>query len=75
MATIDKKLIHFKTRSAFDTALANNQLNSWSIVFIKDTKEIWTHDQIYSCPYTKTEIDQLLENIIDSINLSWETIE
>ena len=66
MATIDKKLIHFQTKSAFNDALANDQLNDWSIVFIKETQEIWTHGQLYSCseidlsPYlTKEEAEDI----------------
>ena len=33
-----------------------------SIVFIKDTKEIWTHDQIYPCPYTEEEIVTMIKD-------------
>ena len=45
-----------------------------SIVFIKDTKQIWTHGQLYnqqdidlSDYYTKSEVDSLLPQDIDSI--------
>lgn len=45
-----------------------------SIVFIKDTKQIWTHGQLYnqqdvdlSDYYTKSEVDLLLPQDIDSI--------
>lgn len=34
-----------------------------SIVFIKDTKEIWTHGQLYHCPYSKDELDKMFENV------------
>ena len=56
---INKKLIHFQTKSAFQDALANNNLNDWSIVFIKETTEIWTHGQLYSCvlPDDKSFLD------------------
>lgn len=46
---INKKLIHFKSKSVFNQKLANNELLDTSIVFIKDTQEIWTHGQIYKC--------------------------
>lgn len=59
---INKKLIHFKTKTAFTTELdAGNILNT-SIVFIKDTKEIWTHGQLYSCSsLTEEEINSIIE--------------
>ena len=42
---INKKLIHFKTKAAFEAQL-NNILNT-SIVFIKDANLIWTHGTYY----------------------------
>ena len=56
---INKKLIHFNTKQNF---LSNNGIGTatsptngnygnipeTSIVFIKDTQEIWTHGQFYS---------------------------
>lgn len=45
---INKKLIHFKTKAAFTTELNAGNIPDTSIVFIKDTKEIWTHGQLYS---------------------------
>lgn len=67
---LNKKLIHFKTYSNF---IGSNGINGAtlptsgyygnipenSIVFIQDSKQIWTHGQFYSCPYTKEEIDAL----------------
>ena len=46
---INKKLIHFRTKVAFTTELNAGNIPDTSIVFIKDTKEIWTHGQLYSC--------------------------
>ena len=40
---INKKLIHFRTKAAFTTELNARNIPDTSIVFIKDTKEIWTH--------------------------------
>ena len=42
---INKKLIHFKTRAAFEAQL-NNILDT-SIVFIQDANLIWTHGTYY----------------------------
>ena len=44
---INKKLIHFKEKSVFEKKLANNEVLDTSIVFIKDSKEIWTHGNLY----------------------------
>ncbi len=38
-----------------------------SIVFIKDTQEIWTHDKFYPCPFTKSELQSLLNNKVDKV--------
>lgn len=45
---INKKLIHFKTRAAFESQL-NNILDT-SIVFIQDANLIWTHGTYYCLP-------------------------
>lgn len=45
---INKKLIHFNKRETFDTELKNGNIPDTSIVFIKDTQEIYTHGQIYN---------------------------
>ena len=44
---INKKLIHFNEKSEFDKRLANNEILDTSIVFVKDSKEIWTHGNLY----------------------------
>ena len=43
MALIDKRFVHFKTRNAFNTALAANEISNDSIVFVADEKRVWTH--------------------------------
>lgn len=48
MALIDKRFVHFKTRNAFNTALAAGEILNDSIVFIADEKRIWTHDKFFS---------------------------
>lgn len=59
MAVIDKKLIHFTNLATFEQRLSAGDIKDTSIVFIQDAKRIWTHNQYYSSPYTKEEIDQL----------------
>lgn len=55
MATINNKLIHFKSKSDFDGRYAEStdggktygDFLGTSIVFIQDAKQIWTHGQFY----------------------------
>lgn len=44
---INKKLIHFKEKENFDSKVANNEILDTSIVFVKDSKEIYTHGNAY----------------------------
>lgn len=61
MATINKKLIHFRSLSDFEARLAAGDVLSTSIVWIKDAKKIWTHGTYYDCNggETLTEADIL----------------
>ena len=45
---INKKLIHFKSKQKFNEELANGNILETSIVFIQDTKEIYTHGAFYN---------------------------
>lgn len=44
---INKKLIHFKTKENFNKEVVNKNILDSSIVFIQDTKEIYTHGTFY----------------------------
>ena len=44
---INKKLIHFKTKAAFEAQLAGSNILGTSIVFIQDANLIWTHGTYY----------------------------
>jgi hypothetical protein len=44
---INKKLIHFKNKENFDSKVANNEILETSIVFVQDSKEIFTHGTTY----------------------------
>lgn len=59
---INKKLIHFNKKESFNTELANNNILNTSIVFIKDSKEIWTHGQLYATQLTAAEIEAIVAN-------------
>lgn len=67
---INKKLIHFKTKAAFTTELNAGNILDTSIVFIKDTREIWTHGQLYSCSLTEEEVISIIENSSSISNLT-----
>lgn len=59
---INKKLIHFKSKEKFNEELANANIKDTSIVFIQDSKEIWTHSQFYATPLTIEEIEAIVAN-------------
>lgn len=64
---INKKLIHFKNKENFDTEVANGNILDTSIVFIQDTKEIYTHGQFYDGgTFDPSNIEASIQNIIDS---------
>lgn len=44
---INKKLIHFNKKEDFDREVANGNILDHSIVFVKDSKEIYTHGTTY----------------------------
>lgn len=44
---INKKLIHFKTKAAFEAQLTGSNILDTSIVFIQDANLIWTHGTYY----------------------------
>ena len=44
---INKKLIHFNSKENFDNKVANNEILDTSIVFVKDSKEFYTHGNLY----------------------------
>ena len=57
------KFFNCETLDAFNLNLESGDITDQCIVFIEDTKQIWTHGQFYSCPYTKEEIDDLINSV------------
>lgn len=45
---INKKLIHFNKKTDFESEVAKGNILNYSICFIADTKEIYTHGNYYS---------------------------
>lgn len=58
---INKKLIHFKTRAAFEIQLAEHNILDTSIVFIQDANLIWTHGTYYCLPSDDVVISNGIE--------------
>lgn len=46
--TIDKRFVHYLTRAAFNTARDKKEIDDNSIVFIQDSREVYTHGTFYS---------------------------
>lgn len=51
----NEQFIAYGNRSAFDADLAKGKIKETSIVFIEDTKQIWTQGTLYSCSFTEDE--------------------
>ena len=58
---INKKLIHFKTKAAFEAQLKGNNILDTSIVFIQDANLIWTHGTYYCLPSDEVVISNGIE--------------
>lgn len=65
---IQKKLLHFNDKSNFELQLERGNILDTSIVFIKNTKQIWTHGQYYD-----SVTDELL-NSLDHISIRLEDL-
>ena len=65
---IKNKFIHFNTRAGFDTKMPNptditHDFYNYT-VFIKDTKEIYTHGQFYNCSGANEELLETLKTLM-----------
>lgn len=58
---INKKLIHFKTKAAFEAQLNGSNILDTSIVFIQDANLIWTHGTYYCLPSDNVVISNGIE--------------
>lgn len=59
---IEDTLIHFKTKTAFNTELEAGNIKDTSVVFIKETLEIYTHGTLYSLKDVLDEAKQYTDN-------------
>lgn len=62
-----EQFIVFGKKAAFDASFSAGEVKATSIVFIEDTKQIWTQGTLYSCPFTAVEIQEFLESKVDKI--------
>lgn len=69
---INKKLINFKTKEEF--LKAKGQIYDWSIVFIDDTREIWTHQTGFQSLPEGGKEDQVLAKTEDGYEWKDNTI-
>ncbi len=65
MAQINEQFIQVKTKANFESRLSAGDIKDTSIAFIEDTNEIWAKGHYYPCPYSATEITNLLNNKVD----------
>ena len=65
MATINEQFIQVKTKANFESRLSAGDVKDTSIAFIEDTNEVWAKGHYYPCPYSATEITNLLNNKVD----------
>ena len=63
------RFINCATLSIFNTSIESGSITDSDLVFIEDTKQIWTHGTYYSCPYTKDEIDNLVGSVLTKANI------
>ena len=68
---IEKLLIDAATKAGFQEQLEAGNIPDYAVVFINDSKEIYTKGKYYPCPYTKEELDNKFSecnsNIQDTI--------
>ena len=70
---INKKLIHFKNKENFNTEVAKGNILNNSIVFIQDSKEIYTHGTIYDgSTFDPSDIEASIQEINNRFNISLE---
>ena len=62
-----EQFIVFGKAADFNAALTAGEIKESSIVFIEDTKQIWTQGTIYSCPFTAEKVQDLLDEKVDKV--------
>lgn len=71
---INKKLIHFNEKQNFEDKVAKNEILDTSIVFVKDSKEIWTHGNLYKSVNWSVLEDPSLRNWNYTVDIDNNTV-
>ena len=61
---IANKFVHFKTYAAFNEKKTAGEINDNSIVFIQDTKQVYTHGTFYDCNVNDEAVDAAIKALI-----------
>lgn len=61
---IANKFVHFKTYAAFNEKKTAGEINNNSIVFIQDTKQLYTHGTFYECNVSDDTVDAAIKALI-----------
>ena len=72
---IKSKFIYAKTRAAFEEQIPNIPVNLNPIVFIEDTKEMWTMGTYFSIGIPSIQISEISGAIKIELSNSWFTLE
>lgn len=75
---IKNKFIHFNTRAGFDANMPNPTDTTHDFynytVFIKDTKEIYTHGQFYNCNGMSSELLETVNTLVAEVAENEEVV-
>ena len=58
-----QKLIFSNTKNTFETKLNQGQVNNTDIAFIKDSKQIWTHDTYFKCSGLNSNSNRIIAGV------------
>lgn len=72
--TIQKLLVGAITKKGFEEKLKRGEVSQNQVAFIQETKEIWAQGVYYPCPYTKEEIQELINSLIQEDEKIYDTI-
>lgn len=67
--------VKVSTLEKFNNALQNGTIDLNSVTFIVEPKMIWAQGEFYHCPYTKTQIDTFLTEIVQDTNTKLDSVK
>lgn len=75
MPEIKEQYIKASTKAKFQERLNSGDISQYSIVFIEDTKEIWTRGSYYNCADTSEEVSRLFDEVNKNLDNHEQAIE